>query len=110
MARSLRDVDLFSKVIFSAQPWLVEPSLIPIPWTPLESTTVPKKLRVGIMMDDGVVRPTAPMLRALSMAKTKLSGRSDIELVDFKPLDHAKGIDIVVRLLLLCAQGQGLLI
>lgn len=92
----MRDVDLFSKVILGAEPWHVEPHLIPIPWTPLEKSVLPKKLRVGIMKDDGVVRPTAPMRRALAMAETKLKGRSDIELVEYTPFDHEKGVNIAV--------------
>lgn len=96
MTRSLRDVELFYKVQLDAEPWLVEPNLVAMPWTPSASVTLPKKLRVGIIKDDGVVRPTGPMARALAMAEKKLKSSPLVELVPYEPMDHATGISLAV--------------
>lgn len=98
LARSFRDIDLFSKVVIDTQPWIVDPGLVPLPWTPSNSVTLPKKLRVGVIVDDGVVRPTASVQRAIQYATERLRGHAAIELVDFVPFKHADGIAIAVRL------------
>lgn len=87
MCRSLRDVDLFTKLVLSMKPYLSDPRLIPIPWTGLQ-TPAPKKLRVGIISNDGFIEPQPPVKRAISWARDALSDpkfASFLEIKDFKP-------------------------
>ncbi|KAE9993101.1 hypothetical protein EG327_006454 [Venturia inaequalis] len=87
MCRSLRDVDLFTKLVLSTKPYLSDPRLIPIPWTGLQTPT-PKKLRVGIISNDGFIEPQPPVKRAISWARDALSDpkfASFLEIKDFKP-------------------------
>ncbi|KAH7920550.1 amidase [Leucogyrophana mollusca] len=93
MCNSARDVQLFLEALFGAKPSLVDPSLIPM------QPTIPdlsqKKLRVGVMMHDGVVMPHPPMLRALELAKAKLEVAPNIEVIDYVPYKHEEGYNIV---------------
>lgn len=98
MARSIRDLDLFSRVVLKAEPWTVDPGLIPLPWTPVTAMPAMSKLRVGIMKDDGVVMPTPSVLRALAAAECKLAAESTIEVVRFEPYRHEKAASLAVRL------------
>lgn len=87
MCRSLRDVDLFTKYVLSTKPYLSDPRLIPIPWTGLQTPT-PKKLRVGIITNDGFIEPQPPVKRAIAWAREALSDpkyASFLEVKDFKP-------------------------
>jgi amidase len=91
MCGSLRDMDLFMKSVLSANPYLLDPRLVPIPWTGL-STPAPKRLKVGIIFNDGFVEPQPPVKRALAWAKQQLSDPKYAEIVevkDFKPYDAA---------------------
>jgi amidase len=92
ISTSLSGVKLFMKVLIDAKPWLREPSLLPFPWkTEPQLPTSPgggKKLRVGVMYDDGVVRPHPPVLRAMKEAVKRLEGVEGIEIVEWTPYKH----------------------
>jgi hypothetical protein len=109
--RSLRDVDLWFSLIIGAEPWLREYSLVPIPWrisapAPWEGLDVngmQKKIRVGVMWDDGVLRPYPSIRRALRVLVDALERDSSFEVVDYKPFKHLEASELAVRLeLLLC--------
>ena len=66
MSRELAGVELFMRTVLAAKPWLVEPALVPMPWTPVEvAPTRERPLRIGILYDDGVVLPHPPVTRSL---------------------------------------------
>jgi amidase len=83
MCNTLRDMDFFMHHILGAKPYLQDPRLVPIPWTGLK-TQVPK-LKVGVMMDDGMIIPQPPVIRALEWAKSQLSALSFVEIKPFMP-------------------------
>ncbi len=87
MCRFLRDVDLFMKLILSVKPYLEDPRIVPILWTGLQTPTT-RKLRVGIITNDGFIDPQPPVKRAIAWVKQTLfdSGyESIVEIKDFKP-------------------------
>ncbi|CAF1078987.1 unnamed protein product, partial [Rotaria sordida] len=45
------------------EPWLRDPSLVPIPWRSISLNS--KNLTIAVMWDDGVVHPHPPVIRAL---------------------------------------------
>ncbi|KDQ52322.1 hypothetical protein JAAARDRAFT_163030 [Jaapia argillacea MUCL 33604] len=103
MCQSARDMNLFISVVRSAQPFLLDPSMIPMPWSvpspsSLWGASTGRKLRVGVMVHDGVVMPHPPMLRALELAKSKLAASDEVEVIDFKPYQHDIGYDIIREL------------
>ena len=88
MARSLRDVELYMKVMVNSKQYLHDPRIIPFPWTGLE-TPVPKPIKIGLMLTDGVITPQPPVLRALEWAKSRLLKSSDFVIKPFLPYDSA---------------------
>ncbi|KAF2643232.1 amidase [Massarina eburnea CBS 473.64] len=92
LSTSLEGVKLFMKTIIDAKPWIREPSLIPMPWkTDSQFPVLPdgsKKLRIGLLVDDGVVRPHPPVLRALNSMTEKLKTVPGIQVVEWKPFKH----------------------
>ncbi|KAF2201094.1 amidase signature enzyme [Delitschia confertaspora ATCC 74209] len=69
LSTSLEGIKLFMKTLIDAKPWIREPSLLP------------KKLKVAVMWDDGVVRPHPPVLRALEMVFCD-DGREETAVID----------------------------
>lgn len=51
---------------------------------------------MGILWDDGLVYPTAPIQRAIQTAVAKLKSSSDIKVVDFKAFESAENYRIIV--------------
>jgi amidase len=49
-----------------AKPWELDPQVFPMPWR-TENCTIPpnQKLRIGVIVDDGVVEPQPPVVRAM---------------------------------------------
>ncbi|KAH7001040.1 putative amidase [Ilyonectria destructans] len=91
MCRSLRDMDLFMNSVLAAKPYLVDPKVIPLPWTGLK-TPLNKRLKVGIINNDGFIEPQPPVKRAMAWAKELLSDPKHAELIEvkeFKPFGAA---------------------
>lgn len=84
MCRSLRDMDLFTKLILSTKPYLRDPGLVPLPWTGL-STEIQKPLRVGIMSNDGFIIPQPPVQRAIAWARERLADPKYSGIIQTKP-------------------------
>lgn len=100
MCRSLRDVDLFMKLVLSVKPYLEDPRIVPIPWTGLQ-TPITRKLKVGIITNDGFIDPQPPVKRAIAWVKQTLSDSkysSIVEIKDFKPFAAEEAWSKVRRL------------
>jgi Asp-tRNA(Asn)/Glu-tRNA(Gln) amidotransferase A subunit family amidase len=89
---SLEDLDLFMSAVIDQEPWDIETSLVAMPWKRVQGT---KDFTVAIMWDDGIVHPHPPITRGLRYAKEKMQA-TGIKIVDWEPMDHALGWDIVV--------------
>ena len=99
LSTSLEGIKLFMNTVIAGQPWLVEPSCLRMPWRDQEAYLgTPKKLKIGILWDDGVVKPQPPVIRALNEVKAKLTGFSDIDMVDWIPYKHDAAWEIVANL------------
>ena len=94
MARSARDITMFLDAVLGSRPYTWDFTVNAV------SLAIPDltghKLRVGIMMNDGVVVPHPPLLRALKMAKEKLLAAPNVEVVDYVPYDHDRGYTLIV--------------
>lgn len=104
MAASLRDLDLLMAGVLGQKPFLRDPCLVPLPWTGPRGAQSPgggKPLKIGFMMNDGVIRPQPPVVRALEWAKEKLSAAagkgSSFEVKPFAPYRVAEGTKNVRR-------------
>ena len=103
LATSLPALSLFIKTLIAAKPWLVEPSLVPLPWRDGEShlgvtASGSKKLKIGVLWHDGVVKPHPPITWALKEVASKLKGVEGIEVVDWKPYNHDEAWEIIASL------------
>ncbi|KAL3427906.1 acetamidase [Phlyctema vagabunda] len=85
MAVSPEDLRLFCSVALDAQPWLYEPSLIEIPWRP--TITIPTKMRIGVLSNDGVVSPHPPVARCLRETADAL-GRAGHTIIPWRSSLH----------------------
>ena len=70
MGHSIRDLELICKVATDAEPWSDDPGIIPLPWQ--QRPSLGRKLVIGVMTFDGVVRPHPPVLGALNKAAESL--------------------------------------
>ncbi|GFZ48497.1 Putative amidase C550.07 [Saitozyma sp. JCM 24511] len=107
-AHSLRDLELLVRIVLSAEPWKQDVTLVPMPWREVDERGVGAgcegwsgeggRLRVGIMWEDGVVRPVKPTRRALEGMVGKLREHPRVELVDFTPESVAEIWKITAQL------------
>ena len=97
IARSARDISLFCRVVLQYEPWLVEPSIVEIPWKQdlAEGKGIPPKLCFGVLLDDGVVAPHPPILNALKRTTDALI-KAGHEVIPWEPLDHQEAWDLLV--------------
>ncbi|GAC93893.1 probable amidase [Pseudozyma hubeiensis SY62] len=111
MAKSMRDVELFMSSLMNdrTRPWEWDHTVLPMPWRKVDGLlhggrNESKPIVVGVMMEDGVARPTTPVRRALSKWVDKLSAFAAqsgtdlprIELRRWNPRDlHRRAWDII---------------
>lgn len=92
MSSSLAGVELFAKTVVDSQPWLQDPRMLPIPW---REVALPAKLNVGVIYDDGTVRPTPPVLRALKATVDALTAAGHSVAPFPLPKNHARAPEIL---------------
>ncbi|KAL3954324.1 hypothetical protein ACCO45_012280 [Purpureocillium lilacinum] len=92
MCNSLRDMDLFMRVVLAAKPYLTDPRLIPIPWMGTNSPARPEPIKIGILMNDGVITPQPPVIKALEWAREKLEASGAFTVKPFAPYRTAEAI------------------
>ncbi|KAJ5708478.1 hypothetical protein N7488_008279 [Penicillium malachiteum] len=69
MASSLATTEYFMERLLASSPWNLDPSAIPIPWRKeLAAPPLNRKLKIGVFIDDGVVKPQPPVTRAMNEA------------------------------------------
>lgn len=71
LARSAEDLALFMKVQADAKPWESDASIVPLQWKEVADPTA-EQLKVAIVYDDGVCKPTPPIVRGLAHTAQKL--------------------------------------
>lgn len=91
LARSAADLELFMKVQLDAKPWEDDGTLIPLPWRDI-STPKASDLKVAICYDDGVVKPTPPIIRGLQTAAKKLSS-AGVKVVEWESFGVAELVE-----------------
>lgn len=87
-ARSLRDLELLMSVLVrgttESDPYLCPP----LPWRGVQD--VKRKLRIGVMRDDGFVMPITPIRRALQHVVQRLQTNPSFELVPIDAKDFGE--------------------
>ncbi|SCU82294.1 LAME_0C00518g1_1 [Lachancea meyersii CBS 8951] len=92
ISSSLRDLELFTKMIIDNELWNRDPQVVPVPWRDA-SELKSQKLRFGLMTWDGLVMPHPPILRALKETRNDLI-RSGHEVVDWTFSNSEELVDV----------------
>lgn len=98
LSRNIDGIELFMEVVTGTKPWLVEPALLPLPWTPYQVNTMTRPLKIATMWSDDVVLPHPPITRALGIMESKLGELSDVSVSHWKPYHHKKAWAILSSL------------
>ncbi|KAI5365539.1 putative amidase [Septoria linicola] len=93
MARSIADLRLYAEHVVGTQPWSRDPKCIEIPWRQVEIKSKPK---IAVLWDNGMVRPTPPVARALKETVAKLKSQG-YEIVEWSNEDHAEAMELLGR-------------
>lgn len=94
MARTLADIALYSEALIKKDPWLHDAKCVPIPWRPAQ---LPSKLKVGVMWNDGLVKPTPPIQRAMQQTVEKLKA-AGVEVIEWEPTDLEQSAELIRRM------------
>ncbi|KAG8624597.1 hypothetical protein KVT40_007664 [Elsinoe batatas] len=87
IAHSVRDCELFFRVVAGQNPWQTDPEVVPLPWS-LPSPPPQRPLRIGLVKTDGTTTPLPPIASFLEETARRLSALPNIEIVelDITPL------------------------
>lgn len=97
MARSLSTLIAVMQHTLDAQPWVLDPNVVPIGWQESVFEEIQTRpLTVGILIDDGVVKIHPPIERALRDLEAKLKAAGH-ETVPWSCAGHKECIEIMVR-------------
>ena len=102
MAHSVRDLTMLTKTIIAGKPWKQDPEIIELPWRDDKAEHIRCRAKgqesglvFGILVDDGVVKPHPPILRAMRMAVSAIQ-RNGHRVVTWDPPSHAIAFNIMV--------------
>lgn len=88
LSTSSAGLELFMSSYLSFEPWVIDSSLVPLAW---RSIILPRKLKVAVMWNDGIVKPHPPILRALQQVVAALEGLKDeFCVVEWQAWNHAE--------------------
>ncbi|KAF8970071.1 amidase signature domain-containing protein [Flammula alnicola] len=98
MAGNLADLREFWKRVIFSEPWQYDHTCVPLPWKNMDLHDEGRKLKWGVMWEDGTIPPSPACKRALSMVISALKKQGH-EVVDFQPPDVFEGLKIGYQLL-----------
>ncbi|KAH7924937.1 amidase signature enzyme [Leucogyrophana mollusca] len=95
MSRRLDDLEEFWKRVMQMHPWDYDHSCVPLPWRTIDLHA--KKLRWGIIWEDGIIPPSPACRRALEWVSDALLKQGH-EVVNFTPPSITDGLNIGFQL------------
>lgn len=104
IAPHLESIKFYCKAVVGAEPWRYDPGCVPIPWRE-GVLPVGRKIRIGVLRNDGVVRCQPPVERAVDVVRKALEESEEVEVVDWVPFKHAEITTLVTRFFV--ADGGG---
>lgn len=97
MARSLDMIKLAVESVISKRPWDFDARCVPMGWRDdIYASTCTRPLTIGVLLDDGVVRPHPPITRVLRAAIEALRAAGH-HIVNWDARLHAECIEVMVR-------------
>lgn len=81
MCNEPEGLEIYAKAVVDTEPWNADPKCVPISWTPVASISLPSSLTILVLTNNGIVKPTPPLQRALShtAAKLRKAGHNVVE-------------------------------
>ncbi|KIK00951.1 hypothetical protein K443DRAFT_591741 [Laccaria amethystina LaAM-08-1] len=98
LAGNLADLEEFWKRVVLSEPWRYDHTCVPLPWKSVNLQVEGRKLKWGIIWEDGVIPPSPACRRALTMVASALRKQGH-EVVDFHPPNVFEGLKIAYQLL-----------
>lgn len=96
MARSLDVIKLAMRSVIESKPWEHDARCAPLPWrNEMFQEMQNRPLVIGVLMDDGVVRPHPPITRVLGDAVEALK-REGHEIIEWNTDLHEQCIRTMV--------------
>ncbi|RVX70860.1 hypothetical protein B0A52_06016 [Exophiala mesophila] len=93
IANDVETLGLFMSSALSACPWNNDADCVAIPWN--SSVRTRSKLRLGLLLDDGITHLTPPVLRVLKETQEKLAAAGhEVIVLDWSDL-HLRGSRII---------------
>lgn len=74
MTNSLASIERYMEALPSASPWLIDQHVAPVPWRPDLASAGNRRLKIGFLIDDGVVKVQPPIARAVREVVDALKG------------------------------------
>lgn len=65
MAKTMEDLSFFLRTVIDMKPWTYDYHVIPLPWRDVRNELGGKRVRWGVLRDDGIVTPSPACNRAL---------------------------------------------
>lgn len=97
MGRSIADIRLFAEHVANAKPWLRDPKCVPdLAW---RAVRIPERPKIAVLWDNGMVRPTPPVKRALRETVESLRGKG-YDIVDWPATDHEEAVELLGKFFL----------
>ncbi|CUS07150.1 unnamed protein product [Tuber aestivum] len=83
MAKTMEDLSFFLKTVIDMKPWTYDYHVIPLPWRDVRDEMGGKRVRWGVLRDDGIVTPSPACNRALDNVIIALKSQAQevVELV-----------------------------
>ncbi|KAL4916678.1 amidase signature domain-containing protein [Aspergillus aurantiobrunneus] len=96
MARSLSTIEYFMQSLLDSNPWNLDPGCIPIPWRKEVAALPTRKLKLGIVYDDRIVRPQPPVSRAMRETAQRLQDAGH-EVIEWDTSLHTQGTTLWMK-------------
>lgn len=95
LSRDLPTLITVMRECLLAEPWILDPNVTPIPWREDMFQSIQKRpLRVGVIFDDGVVKPHPEIEAAVRLAADMLEAAGH-EIITWDTTDHMDCIKIM---------------
>lgn len=95
MSRDLESLISVTKACLSSRMWLEDPNVCPLPWQEDAYQEVQSRpLRIGLILDDSVVRPHPPVVQAVRRA-VALFEAAGHEVIKWDTSEHLKCIEVM---------------
>lgn len=97
IGKTPEDLNLFMETYINhGKPWMLDPWALRIPWKKVEFNT-PESLKIGVLWDDGIVKPFPAVERGLKYVVESL-GKAGFQIIDFKPPRTQEAYDTVHKM------------